>query len=82
MFDESKAIAAKDIVDEPEDIYGLIGAYIIIYDTSMTGTFRNLPDALNILYDKGWEVASMSTDTSGRTFVIMKNTQYKRKSRS
>jgi hypothetical protein len=78
MLDDTKAIAAKDIVTQADTVYTLNRAYIIITDSSMTYTFSNMIDALNILYDAGWEVDGMTTVEFAMQ-VIMRNTNYKRK---
>jgi hypothetical protein len=78
MLDDTKAIAAKDIVNQADTVYALNRAYIIITDTSMTYTFSNMVDALNILYDAGWEVDGMSSADYAMQ-VILRNTNYKRK---
>ena len=78
MLDDSKAISAKDIVKDPEFVYGLNRAIVMVIDTSMNSTFSNMVDALNILYDAGWEVEAMTTENYVMQ-VILKNTHYKRK---
>jgi hypothetical protein len=78
MLDDTKAIAAKDIVNQADAVYALNRAYIIITDSSMTYTFSNMIDALNILYDAGWEVDGMTTVEFAMQ-VIMRNSKYKRK---
>jgi hypothetical protein len=79
MLDDSKAISAKDIVKDPEFVYGLNRAIVIVTDTSMTNTFSNMVDALNILYEAGWEVEAIATTETYAMNVILKNTHYKRK---
>jgi hypothetical protein len=78
MLDDSKAIPAKDIVNQVDAVYALNRAYIIVTDSSMTYSFANMVDALNILYDAGWEVDSMSVADYAMQ-VILRNTNYKRK---
>ena len=80
MLDDSKAISAKEIVNQPDSVYALNRAYIILTDSSMNNTFSSMVDAINILYDAGWEVDSMAT-YSYVMQVILKNTNYKRKNR-
>ena len=81
MLDDSKAISAKEIVNQPDSVYALNRAYIIVIDSSMSNTFSSMVDALNILYDAGWEVDSMAS-YSYVMQVILKNTNYKRKNRA
>jgi len=78
MLDEAKAIKAKDIVENPDDAYGLTRSHIIISDTSVGGSFSNMVDAINIMYDMGWEAINMTYDSS-YMFTLMKNSNYKRK---
>lgn len=78
MLDESKVIKANDIVENPDAVYGLMRSHVMITDTSMNATFSNLMDAVNIMYDAGWEMTAMDYD-SGYMFAMMKNTNYKRK---
>ena len=79
MLDETKAIKAKDIVDNPDDVYGLSSSHIMLSDQSVGATFSNMMDAINIMYNMGWEVVSSSYSPNNFMFVIMKNTNYKRK---
>lgn len=78
MIDETKAIKAKQIVDEPDSVFAMNRAFIMLMDTSMTMSFNNLMDAINILHDAGWEVESMA-NYSTYMFVLMKNSHYKKK---
>jgi len=78
MLDDSKAIAARDIVNEPDAVYLLNRAYVIISDSSVNATFSNMTEAINILYDLGWVAVDMSYDSS-YMFTLMHNTNYKRK---
>jgi hypothetical protein len=79
MLDVTKAIKAKNIVDNPDDAYALNRSHIILSDQSVGATFSNMVDAINIMYDFGWEVVSSTTNTNSFMFVIMKNDNYKRK---
>lgn len=78
MIDETKIIKAQQILDEPDAIYQLNRAYIMLTDTSMTMTFSNLMEAVNLLHDAGWDVNSM-TNYGSYMFVMMQNKHYKRK---
>lgn len=79
MLDETKAIKAKDIVDDPDDAYALSRSHIMLSDQSVGATFSNMIDAINIMHDMGWEVVSSTTNANSYMFVLMKNTNYKRK---
>lgn len=78
MLDETKAIKAKDIVDDPDSVYGLMRSHIMISDTSVNSTFSNLMDAIEIMVNAEWEVVNMTNNTT-YMFVLMKNLNYKRK---
>lgn len=78
MLDETKAVKAKDIVDDPDAVYGLMRSHILVSDTSVNATFSNLMDAVEILYNAGWEVVSTTYDST-YMFMLMKNSNYKRK---
>ncbi len=78
MLDETKAVKAKDIVDDPDAVYGLMRSHILVSDTSVNATFSNLMDAVEILYNAGWEVVSTTYDST-YMFMLMKNPNYKRK---
>jgi len=80
MLDETKAIKAKDIVDDPDAVYGLMRSHIMISDTSVNSTFSNLVDAIEIMVHAGWDVVNMTNNTS-YMFVLMKNPNFKRKNR-
>jgi len=78
MLDESKSIKAKDIVDDPDSVYGLMRSHMLLVDTSMTTSFSNMVDAIEILVNAGWDSVNMAYD-SGTMIVMMKNLNYKRK---
>jgi len=78
MLDESKAIKAKDITDNPDEVYGLMRSHVLLTDSSMNATFSNLMDAVDILADAGWELVNITYD-GGYMFAMFKNPNYKRK---
>lgn len=78
MYDEDKAISAKDIVSNPEGVYQVGAPYIMISDMSMNATFSNLVTAINILAAAGWEIGNLSY-SSNYAFVLCKNPFYKPK---
>ncbi|PJF38166.1 MAG: hypothetical protein CUN55_18385 [Phototrophicales bacterium] len=59
-MDSSTPIRAADIVDNPDTLQTLEERYIIIYDSSWGGTFRNMIKAINILDQYGWETKSIA----------------------
>lgn len=78
MIDDTKAIKAQQILDDPDAIYSLNRAYILLTDTSMTMSFSSLMEAVNVLHDAGWEINNM-TSYGSYMFVMMKNLNYKKK---
>lgn len=79
MADETKPITAKEIVEDPQLIMGFMYEYVMIKDTSMLSTYKNMIEAINVLGDFGWETVSMSVDSSNNMFALIRNTNYKRK---
>ena len=78
MLDESKVIPAKDIVEDPDAVYGLMRSHVLISDSSINATFSNMMDAIEIMVESGWEVINMAYE-GGVIFMMMKNLNYKRK---
>lgn len=78
MIDDTKSIRAKDIVDNPDDVYGFTRSHILIADSSINTSFSNLMDAINIMYDMGWELVNTHYYSTTMS-AIMRNTNYKRK---
>lgn len=79
MADETKPVTAKDIVNDPQLIMGFMSEYVMIKDSSMLSSFKNMIEAINIFGEFGWETVSMSIDTSNRMFALIRNTNYNRK---
>lgn len=79
MDADEKPISAVDVVKDPDIIFTWANQYILLSDTSITGTFKNLIEAINLMGDKGWEALSIGGDASGRLFALCRNTHYKRK---
>ncbi|MEO1166440.1 MAG: hypothetical protein AAFV98_21865 [Chloroflexota bacterium] len=79
-LDESKTIRAKEIVDNPDDVFGITFPYIIVTDTSMTGNYNNLTTAIRILTDANFDVVNFTSDNAS-LLVMMENLSYKKKNR-
>lgn len=75
MIDETKAIKAKDIVEDPDAVYGLMREYALITDSSATVTFTNMMEAIDIFSQAGWEMVNMTY--SSYMFVMFKNPNFK-----
>ena len=78
-MDESKAILAKDIVEDSAQIPAIMSEYILLKDSALSGTFSNLIVAINILADYGWHPISTTMDASSTIYALIHNTNYKRK---
>lgn len=78
-IDESKPIKASDIVREPDIVYNFINYYIMLVDTSITGSYKNLIEAINLLAERGWETVSLSRDSSGNMNALCRREYRKRK---
>lgn len=80
-MDESKAIAAADVVKNPDDVLGLVQRYILLRDQSIfKSSFDNMIQALNILANYGWEPIHMFyADSSSQMFALLENIHYKQK---
>jgi hypothetical protein len=78
MIDESKSIKAQQILENPDAVYSLNRAYVMLTDSSMTMSFSSLMEAINLMHDAGWEVNTMSSYGS-YMFVLLKNLNYKKK---
>lgn len=77
MFDESKAINAKDIVENPDAVAGFARSYVVIRDPLIKGVISTLMIAIDIFTEAGWEVIDMTYTHSA--VVLLKNPNYKRK---
>jgi hypothetical protein len=73
------SIEASKIVEDPTRLDRMGGAYVLVRDTSMMGTYKNLMDAVNILAERGWQVVNMVNNESGAMHVMMHNTYFKQK---
>lgn len=79
MDADEKPISAAEIVKDPDIVFGWMNQYVLLRDTSMTGTYKNLIEAINLIADRGWEALSIGGDYSGNLFALCRNTNYKRK---
>jgi hypothetical protein len=73
------SIEASKIVEDPTRLDRMDAAYVLVRDTSMMGTFKNLMDAVNMLAERGWEVINMVNNESGMIHVMMRNPYFKQK---
>ena len=78
MLDESKAIKAKDVVEDPDAVYGLMRSHVMVSDSSNNVTFSNLMDSIEIFVHAGWDVVSTNYSPP-YMFVLFKNPNFKRK---
>ncbi|MEM9954724.1 MAG: hypothetical protein AAFV93_09005 [Chloroflexota bacterium] len=81
MFDESKSIKAKDIVENPDAVYTLTHAYIMVEDGNpLTGSMKYYLDAMEVLFQAGYEVFNFQ-NTGTEIRILFFNTNAKRKNR-
>jgi len=73
------SIEASKIVEDPSRLDRMGAAYVMVRDTSMMGTYKNLMHAVNILAERGWQVINMVNNESGTIHVMMQNTYFKQK---
>ena len=78
-MDETKPIKASDVVNEPDMIYRLVNFYVLVKDNSMTGSFKNMIEAINLFAERGWEVVALTHDSSGNMHALCKNPHAKSK---
>jgi|GEM_PF-1147441 hypothetical protein len=78
-FNEDEPISAKDFVSDPDDCFTWQNEYVMLRDSSLTGTFKNLILAINLLAARGWETVSVGGDSSQYLFALARNTYAKRK---
>jgi len=60
----NEMVSAKDYNSEPDMCFEWAADYILLQDTSMTGNFKNMIQAINHLSQRGWEAISMTSDGS------------------
>lgn len=73
------SLEATKIVDNPALLDGTSSLYVLLRDSSMTGTFKNLMDAINILGERGWEVVNMASYNNTTFHVLLRNPYLKQK---
>lgn len=77
-MDDTRPVAAKDVVENPDAVFRWHNQYVIIKDGSMTGTFTNLIEAMNLCAERGWETVSIATDQA-YMYALVRDTMRKRK---
>lgn len=79
MFNESKPIKAKDIIENPNDVHGLVRAYVVVEDSApLTGQTKHYLDAIEIMFQAGWEIIDFS-HAGTEVRILFFNTFAKRK---
>lgn len=76
-FDQTP-IAASKILADPTLLDTADNLYVMMTDTSVMGTYKNMIEAINILAERGWETVSISTD-SGSMYALLRSPHFKRK---
>lgn len=77
-MDESRPISAKDIIADPDAVMAFTNFYIMVSDSSVTGSHTSMIEAINLLAERNWEVVGLSSDNS-RMVAVCKNLRRKRK---
>jgi hypothetical protein len=75
---EQTPIDASKILEDPTLLDTAENLYVIVRNTSVMGTFKDLIEAINILAERGWETVSISTD-SGTMYALVRSPHFKRK---
>lgn len=78
-FNEDEPINARDYVADPDSCYAWSNYFVVLRDMSITGKFRNLILAINLLAERGWETVSIGGDSNQYMFALVRNTHAKRK---
>jgi hypothetical protein len=78
-FNEDEPINAKDYVTDPDICYTWANHFVVLRDMSITGKFRNLILAINLLAERGWETVSIGGDSNQYMFALVRNSHAKRK---
>lgn len=80
-MDESKAIPAEDVVNNPADVLGFTQRYIMLREQNfMRVNYTHTIQAINVLAAYGWEPAQITYDsTNNIMFTLMENLHHKRK---
>lgn len=79
MTDDTRPMQARDVVNDPSMINDWRNHYVMIRDTSLMGSYRNLLEAINLCSERGWETVSMAVDNAGNMFALLRDTRIKRK---
>ena len=77
QFDQTPIDASK-ILEDPTLLDTAENLYVIVRNTSMMGTFKDLIEAINILAERGWEAISISVD-SNVMYALCRSPHFKRK---
>jgi hypothetical protein len=76
-FDQTPINASKILAD-PTLLDTADNLYVMVTDTSVMGTYKNMIEAINILAERGWETVSISAD-SGSMYGLVRSPHFKRK---
>lgn len=79
-INEARAINARDLANNPDEIYTFQRAYIMITETSLTNRFEPFLEAMQIVAEAGWEVISVDMQSSYAA-AFCRNPNFKRKNR-
>jgi hypothetical protein len=77
-MDEAKPLSSTEIVKDPDSVFRFTNAYIMLHDTSIMGSYKNMIEAMNLLAVRGWETLSIAVD-NGTMYALCRNTHFKHK---
>ena len=76
-FDQSPIEASK-ILEDPTLLDTAENLYVVLRNSSMLGTFKDLIEAINILAERGWETVSISAEST-TMYALCRSPHFKRK---
>ena len=76
-FDQTPIEASK-ILEDPTLLDTANNLYVIVRNTSMMSTYKDLIEAINVLAERGWEAISISVD-SNVMYALCRSPHFKRK---
>ena len=76
-FDQTPIDASK-VIEDPTLLDTADNLYVLVKNTSVMGTYKDLIEAINVLAERGWETISISAD-SGTMYALCRSPHFKRK---
>jgi hypothetical protein len=76
-FDQTPIDASKILVD-PTLLDTAENLFVLLKDTSVLGSYKNMIEAINILAERGWETVSIAPDNNSM-YALVRSPHFKRK---